>query len=174
MGVTVGGLNLEDTFLNGEEGDIESTTSKIEDEDVLLLSGLLVKTVGNGSGGWLVDDSKNLDTSDLTSILGGLSLLIVEVSWDGNNSLVDFLTTVLDGNFLHLGEDHGGDFLSLELLDLILVVNDDHWSSIRGRLDLEWPELDVILDGLVMEVSSDESLGIENSVEWVSSGLILG
>ena len=107
MGVTIGGLNLEDTFLNGEEGDIESTTSKIEDEDVLFLSGLLVKTVGNGSGGWLVDDSKNVNTRDGSGILGGLSLGIVEISWDSDDSVLNFLTEISFGDFLHLDEDHG-------------------------------------------------------------------
>merc|ERR1740124_484110 len=34
MGVPVGGLDLEDTILNGEEGHIESATTEIEDEDV--------------------------------------------------------------------------------------------------------------------------------------------
>jgi len=37
MGVTVGCLNFEDTFFNGKEGYIESTTTEIEDEDVFLL-----------------------------------------------------------------------------------------------------------------------------------------
>jgi len=37
MGVSVGGLDLEDTFLNGKEGNIESSTTKIENEDVSLL-----------------------------------------------------------------------------------------------------------------------------------------
>jgi hypothetical protein len=35
--VTVSGLDFEDTFFNSEEGDIESTTTKIEDEDILFL-----------------------------------------------------------------------------------------------------------------------------------------
>ena len=37
MGVTIGSLNLENTFLDSKKRNIESTTSKIEDEDVLLL-----------------------------------------------------------------------------------------------------------------------------------------
>ena len=62
MGVTSGGLNLEDTteesgerrksipkrhahkLLNGQERDIEGSSSEIEDKDVLLTLGLLVKT----------------------------------------------------------------------------------------------------------------------------------
>jgi hypothetical protein len=63
--------------------------------------------------------------------------------------------------------------LSLEFLGLSLELDDDGWLFISTRLDLEWPELDVFLDGLVRELSSDESLGIEDSVCWVSGGLVL-
>ena len=86
MGVTVGSLNLEDTFLNGKEGDIESTTTEIEDEDVSLLGLLTIKTVSDSGGGWLVDNSENVETSNGSSILGGLSLSIVEVSWHCDDS----------------------------------------------------------------------------------------
>mgnify|MGYP003924115677 CR=1 FL=1 len=107
MGMSVGSLNFEDTFLNGEEGDIESTTSEIEDEDVLLLSGLFIKTVGNSGGGWLVNDSKNVNTRDGSGILGGLSLGIVEISWDSDDSRFNFFTEISFSDFLHLDEDHG-------------------------------------------------------------------
>ena len=51
VGVTCGSLDLEDTFLNREEGDIESSSSEIEDQNVALASALLVKTVGDGGSG---------------------------------------------------------------------------------------------------------------------------
>merc|ERR1719281_1429055 len=62
MGVTVGSLDFENTFLDGEEGDIEGSTTEIEDEDVALTLVLLVKTVGDGGSGWLVDDSLNVES----------------------------------------------------------------------------------------------------------------
>ena len=86
MGVTSGGLNLEDAtkdmsdqggggvkkceklvgstprsclLVKSKERNIEGTSSKIEDENVLLGS-LVVKTEGDGSGGRLIDDTENL------------------------------------------------------------------------------------------------------------------
>ena len=174
VGVTVGGLDLEDTFLDGKEGDIESTTTKIEDEDVLLLLRLSIETVGNGSSGWLVDDSKNVETRDGSGILSGLSLGIVEIGWDSNDSRLAWLSEVGFGDFLHLDQDHGGDFLSLEFLGLTLVLDNDGWLVVGTGLDLEWPELDVSLDGLLGEFSTDKSLSIEDGVSWVSGSLILG
>jgi len=100
----------------------------------------------------------------VAGILGGLSLGIVEISWDSDDSRFDWLSEVSFGDFLHLGEDHGGDLLSLEFLLFTLVLNNNGWFSISTSLDLEWPELDILLDGVVGELSTDESLGIEDSV----------
>ena len=82
VSVTGSRLDLEDTLLNSQERDIESTTTEIEDEDVALTLSLLVKTVGNGSSSGLVDDTEDVEAGDETSILGGLTLRVVEVGWE--------------------------------------------------------------------------------------------
>jgi len=174
MGMAVGSLDLEDTLLNGKQGNIESTTTKIEDQDVSLLLLLSVETVSNSSGGGLVDDSEDVDSGDGSSILGGLSLGVVEVGGHGDNSGLDGFSEVVFGDFLHLLQDHGRNLLSLELLFLTLVGDDDDGLVIGSRFDLEWPELDVFLDGLVGELSADESLSVEDGVGGVSGSLVLG
>lgn len=87
MSVSSGGLDLEDTLLDGEERDIEGSSSEIEDEDVLLADGLLVESVSDGGGGGLVDDTEDVHSRDDTSILGGLTLRVVEVGRDGDDCL---------------------------------------------------------------------------------------
>jgi hypothetical protein len=111
VGVTGGGLDLEDTLLNGQEGDIESSSTEIEDEDVPLTGGLLVETVGDGGSSGLVDDTEDVQATDGTSVLGGLTLGVVEVSGDGDDGVGDGTTEVRLGGLPHLGQDHGGDFL---------------------------------------------------------------
>jgi len=54
------------------------------------------------------------------------------------------------------------------------MLDDDHGLLVGAGLDLEGPELDVILDGGVRKLSSDESLGIEDSVLGVPSDLRFG
>src|SRR4051812_2652907 len=107
VSVTSSGLDLEDTLLNGEERDIEGASTKIEDEDVLLTLLLLVKTVGNGSGSGLVDDTENVEASNQTGILGGLALRVVEVCGNSDDSVVNGATKVRLGSLAHLSEDHG-------------------------------------------------------------------
>ena len=169
VGVTGGGLDGEDTALDGQEGNIESTTSQIEDQDNLLLGGLLVKTVGDGSSGGLVDDSENVQTSNGTGVLGGQSLGVVEVGGNGDNGLLDSLADLGLRDLLHLGQDHGGDFLRRELLPLTEVVNLDEGSSVSVN-NGEGPVLHVGLDIRVVESSTDQSLGVENGVSGVLRG----
>ncbi len=106
MGVSGSGLDFEETVFDRQQGDIESTTSEIEDENESLVLNILVQTVSNGSSGWLVDDSHDIESGNLTSVFGGLSLRVVEVSWDSNDCVLDFLSEIILGNFLHLGQDH--------------------------------------------------------------------
>src|SRR6266536_2299095 len=94
VGVTSCGLDFEDTLLNGQEGDIEGTTAQIEDEDIALTLSLLVKTVGDGSSSGFVDDTENVEASNQTSILGGLTLGVVEVGGDSDDGVVDSSTEV--------------------------------------------------------------------------------
>jgi hypothetical protein len=82
MGVSSGGLDGEDLTLDGKKGDIESSSSEIEDEDSSLVGGLFIETVSNGGSSGLVDDSENLESSDGTGILGSETLGVVEVSGD--------------------------------------------------------------------------------------------
>jgi hypothetical protein len=97
VGVTSGSLDGEDTSGDGEKGDIESTTTEIEDENGALLLVLVVggiETVGDGGSGRLVDDTENIETSDGTGILGGKTLRVVEVGRYGDNSLLDGLANL--------------------------------------------------------------------------------
>jgi hypothetical protein len=115
MGISSSGDDLENSIIDSKEGHIESTTSEIEDNNVLF-SRFLVHTVGNSSGSRLVNNTENFHSGDSSSILGSLSLSIVEVSRDSDDSVLNFLTKVSLSNGLHLNEDHGRDFFRGESL----------------------------------------------------------
>merc|ERR1711963_1050832 len=90
VSVSGGGLDLEDALLNGQDGDVEGATAKIEDQDVALGGALLlVQTVSDGGRGRFVDDSKNVETGDDSGVLGSLPLRIVEVGWNGDHGVLD-------------------------------------------------------------------------------------
>lgn len=173
VSVTSSGLDLEDTLLDGEERDIESSTTKIEDQDVALTLDLLVKTVSDGSGSWLVDDTEDVESGNETGILGSLTLGVVEVSGDGDNGVVDSSAEVSLSSLAHLDEDHGGDLLGCEVLGLALELDLADWLASLVD-DLEREVLHVGLDLGVGKLATDQTLGVEDGVGWVHGDLVLG
>ena len=85
MGITVGGFDLEDTLLHLQDRDIESTSSQIVDgNDGVVYT---IKTVCKRGSGRLVNDTKDIKTGNLASILGSLTLGIVEVGGDRDDGM---------------------------------------------------------------------------------------
>jgi hypothetical protein len=109
------------TRVDSQDADIESTTSEIIDQDAALLLVGLVQTIRESGGRGLVDHTEDIETGDGTGVLGGSSLSVIEVGWDSHNSVDNLLSKVRFGDFLHLGQNHGADFLGRE--GLLLAVN---------------------------------------------------
>lgn len=63
-----------------QKGDIESSSSQVENENILLCACLTVQTVRNGRSSGLIDDTENIKTSDRTCIFSRKTLRVVEVS----------------------------------------------------------------------------------------------
>mmetsp|Transcript_20287 Transcript_20287/g.42438 ORF Transcript_20287/g.42438 Transcript_20287/m.42438 type:complete len:128 (-) Transcript_20287:468-851(-) len=105
VGVTSRGLHLKDTLLDGEEGNIKGSTTKVENEDVLLIA-LLVQTIRDGRSSGLVDDTEHVESRNGTSVLGRLPLRVVKVRRHSDHSVLHLLAQVGLGNLTHLGEDH--------------------------------------------------------------------
>lgn len=72
VGVSSSSFDSEDSTRDGEKGDIESSSSQVENEDELLLLGLFSRfseSVGDGGGSGLVDDSENVEAGDSSGVL---------------------------------------------------------------------------------------------------------
>ncbi|KAG5463564.1 MAG: NAD-specific glutamate dehydrogenase-domain-containing protein [Olpidium bornovanus] len=185
MRVARRGQNLEDALVDRKHRDIKRSATKVVDEDGALGS-LLVKAIRNGGGRRLIDDAEHVKASNSTGIFGGLTLGVVEVPAvanvcrstdrpehvrrDSYNGMRDILAEVRFGNFLHLGEDHPGNFLRGKNLVIALHLH------LNGRLailvdDLEWEVLDVLLNFLVREFTPDKSLCVEDGVGGVLRAL---
>ena len=102
---------LKDAALDGEQGDIEGTTTEVEDQHLPLVLRLLVQAVGDGRSSRLVDDAEDVQAGNQTGILGGLALGVVEVGRDGDHGEGDLLAQIGLGSLSHLDQDHGGDLL---------------------------------------------------------------
>ena len=98
-------------------------------------------------------------TSDGSGVLGGLTLGVVEVSGDGDDGIGDRVAQISLGRFLHLGQDHGGNFFGIEGLVLVLVLDLDlGLASVAD--DFERPMLHVRLDIGIFELATDQPFGV--------------
>jgi hypothetical protein len=60
VGVARGSLDGEDATTDVEEGDIKGSSSKIENENILLAFSLTIKAVSNSSGSRLIDNTEDV------------------------------------------------------------------------------------------------------------------
>mmetsp|Transcript_14226 Transcript_14226/g.20747 ORF Transcript_14226/g.20747 Transcript_14226/m.20747 type:complete len:98 (-) Transcript_14226:513-806(-) len=91
MGVSVGCKHLKHTVVNCQESHIKCSTSKIKHQNVGFSSSL-VHAVGDGRGCGLVDDTLHLHSRDGTSILGCLTLCIIEVRRNSHYRILNLLS----------------------------------------------------------------------------------
>jgi hypothetical protein len=79
----------------------------------------------------------------------------------------------LKSTYLHLSEDHGGDFFRAE--DLVGIADLDLDVRLVALVnDSEWPQLDITLHRRVGVLTADKALSIEDCVLGVDRQLILG
>lgn len=94
VSVTGSRLDFEDSLLDSEERHIESSSTKVENENVPLALSLLVETICDGRRSRLVDDTENIQASNETSVFSGLALRVVEVGRDSDHGIVDSASKV--------------------------------------------------------------------------------
>ena len=110
MSVTIGGEYFKHTATELEDRDIECTATEVEHGNLHILVGL-VNTIGKGSRSRLINDTANIQSGNLSSFLGGLTLRVGEVGRHCDDSIRNFLSKVVLGGLLHLLKHHGRDFL---------------------------------------------------------------
>jgi hypothetical protein len=76
--VAVGRLDLEHALADLQQGHVERAAAEVEHQHGLV-RGALVEPVGQRGRGGLVDDPQDLEARDLSGLLGGLALRVVEV-----------------------------------------------------------------------------------------------
>uniref|UniRef100_A0A6N2KAK6 Uncharacterized protein n=1 Tax=Salix viminalis TaxID=40686 RepID=A0A6N2KAK6_SALVM len=172
MCVTIGGKNLKDTIVNCQDTNIKSTAAKIKYKNVLFTA-LLIQTIGDSSGSWLINNSSHIESSYDTGILGSLPLGIIEVCCKMNKTTRSITPL---GCFLHLGQNHSTNLfrtedLSLPILDLNLNIR----LSILTH-NLVGHKFHILLHLFILKPAKQQtlSLDIKDGPLGIDSRLILG
>ena len=119
VGVAVGGQNLDHAVADVQNGDIERAAAKVIDHDLLL--GFLVNAVSQRGRRRLVDDTLDLEARDLARVLGRLTLCVVKICRNGDDSLGNRAAQIGFRVGLQLLQNHRGNFLR----GVLLAVNVD-------------------------------------------------
>jgi hypothetical protein len=93
MSISSSSLDRKDTSVDVEERNIESASSQIENQDILLCLALTIETVCDSRGGGFVDDAENIEACDGSCIFGSKALGIIEVGRNASSAvrLFDFM-----------------------------------------------------------------------------------
>ena len=106
MGVTVGSTHLKDTISEFKGRNVKGASTQIINGDLFIL--VFLKTIGQRSSGWLVDDAQHFKSGDLAGILGGIALGVIEISGNSNDCLGNLFTQLGLGIAFELSQNHGG------------------------------------------------------------------
>ena len=166
VGIAVCGLYFEDAVAEFEDGNIESTATKVEDNNLLVF--VLFETISKSGCGRLVNNTANFEAGNLTSILRSLALRIVEVSRNCNDSFSHSLAEEGLCVCLNLRKNHSGNFFWS-----IFFAAEFNRDASTLLYDLVWGVLLVVLNFFVVKFATNETLDTIDSILWVSDALAL-
>src|SRR4029079_2926443 len=144
-----------------------STATKVKHCDGFVF--LLVETVGQRGRGRLVDDTHHFETRDFAGVFGRLALRVVEVSGNGDDSLINLLAEVIFGRLLHFLQD---DCRNLRRTPILASCINSHIAAATGALNLVGNLFDFFADFVV--TASHEPFYRINRVRGIRDRLAFG
>ena len=166
--IPVGRFHFEQPVVNLQNGDVEGPAAKVVHGDGARF--LTIKAIGQCGGGRLVDDAQNLKTGDLASVLGGLTLGVVEIGGHRDDGLSDGFTQIRLGGFFHLLQDESRNLARR----ILLAAHFNPSIAIAAVDDLIRHILLIFDDHRVVKTASDQALDGEHGVRGVGDCLTLG
>ncbi|MNH78789.1 NAD-specific glutamate dehydrogenase [compost metagenome] len=146
-------FNFEESITQFKDRYVESTATKVIDQDRLIFG--FLKTVSKSCCRWLVHNTKNFKTRDFTRILGCLTLAVVEVSRNRDNSLSYRLSKVCFSISFQFLQNNCGNLLRRE----IFAIN--RFFVVRTNMSLDRDDCTVwIRDGLTLGCFTHHTLSI--------------
>ncbi|EKZ97163.1 NAD-specific glutamate dehydrogenase [Cupriavidus sp. HMR-1] len=156
--------HFEHTLGQLEHRDIEGATAQVID-GVNAFRGV-VEAIGNRGGSRLVEQAQHLEARQLSGVLGGLTLCIVEVRRHRDHGTDQFITKRVFRALAQRGKDLGRNFH--RALDAGSGLQLDH----ARRID---EVVQAVLDiGHVAHATAHEALDRNDRVLGIAHGLVLG
>ena len=166
--ITVGRFDFEHTVTDFENRDVKRTAAKVIHRDQFAV--ILLKPVGECGSCWLIDNTQHFKASNLSGILGCLTLGIVEICRNRNHGLRHGFTKIALGGFLHLLQSERADLRRR----IIFAACFD--PSIAGLTlgDGVGDEAHIFLCHRIIETTANQALYRKDRIFRISDGLPLG
>eukprot|EP00906_Rhabdomonas_costata_P012959 RCo018624 len=165
------GNNFKESIFDVEQGNVQGSSSQVENQNVALKG--KIQAVSDGSRSGLIHDPQHIQPSNGCSVLDRRPLHGGEIGWTGNNGPLDFLANMRLRDGLHFYKNEGKDFLGCVMFNFPFEADLNNWSS---RLfvfdDPVRQKLQVPLDLEVVKFASEEALDRKNSIFRVRRLLI--
>mmetsp|Transcript_36858 Transcript_36858/g.66627 ORF Transcript_36858/g.66627 Transcript_36858/m.66627 type:complete len:250 (-) Transcript_36858:107-856(-) len=165
--IAVGCLHLKNATGDLKDRNVEGSASQVVHCENLVL--LLVHAKRKRRGSRLVDDAEHVKACDLARILGGLTLGIVEISWNRDDGLLHGATQVAFCGLPHLGQNKSTDLARRILFPTSL----DPCITVCAPDDIIRESLLILLGSIVIIRPANQTLGCKDGVLWIGHSLAL-
>ena len=168
MGVPVGRLDLDDSFADLQDRDVERATAKVEYGDRFIR--LLVEAIRQRRACRFIHDPEHLQTGNLACVLRRLTLRVVEIRRHGDHRLAHRLTEVRLRRLAKLLQDHRGDLR--RRVRLVTARRLHPGVAVRSLDDRERHHLHLLAH--FVDLPAHEALDREHGVLGIRHGLPFG
>lgn len=165
MCITMSTKNFKHPIINGKNGHVKCSSTQVKYKDILLI--FYLKSISNSSSSRLIQHPDHIQSCNGSCIFCCLSLGIIKVGRNRNDSSLNILSYVWFGNCFHFAENHSWYFLWCICCVFTMLAGDgDVWSFILlnnaiGKV------FSVLLDDWITVPSPDESFHVINSSRGV-------
>ena len=132
-------LNLNDAFTDFQNRNIERTATEVEYSDRFVF--LFIQPISECGRRWFVNNSLYVQASDLTCILGRLTLGVIEIRRNGDHGLIDLCSEIVFSRLLQLLQDHCRDLRRA----ILFALRGDSNVAVRCLFNLVGHLLDLVL-----------------------------
>ena len=141
-----------------QNSNIKCSTSKIKYYDLFIF--IFTFSIRQWRSSWFVDNSFYLKSGDFSSCFGSISLRIVKICRNCNNSLSYFFTQIFFSVFFDFSQNKGWNLFWF----IFLTIDNNQNSTVRSFFHVKWNVFDFIFHFGIF--SSDESLHFIDYIFW--------
>ena len=157
-------LNFKNTVINRQKRHIKCPTTKVKNKNSFFFFCFIIHTICNSSRSGFIDNTKNIQARNCTSVFGRLPLRIIKISRDGDNRVGDLVPKIVTGDLFHFDEDHRRNLFGVICFFLVFVFHLDNRFIEVVTFNHKRPVTNILLNLRVIDLPPNKALRIKHRV----------